>query len=282
MEAQMRKKLLLTIVAAVFLLSVALGGCQAGGIPQEAYDEIVAKLTEANDKIAEAREYMDTVGGDMETLIDQLQESRDEADTLRQQVADLKLKYEFTGATPAETAERINEYYHETHVYEEYDLFVCSDMAAEVWNMLKAQGINALMAIGSPDSPPLADISQCGHAWVLAEIAPGEYLALETTGGVSVSRQSNGGYYRGWTFQAPADIKLYHKLVQEYNVRVVLRNDLAHEADDALNQYNLLNPSAEADEYLAIYHKMKELRDAQEELLISIRATYESLATKLG
>src|SRR4030042_2066684 len=87
---------------------------------------------------------------------------------------------------PAETAQKIVSYYRETHVYSSYDLFVCSDMAAEVWNMLKAAGIDSIIAVGRIDAS-IGDILDSNHAWVLAEVGSGQFLALETTGGFAVS-----------------------------------------------------------------------------------------------
>jgi outer membrane murein-binding lipoprotein Lpp len=281
-----KKRLLLVLAAVVFLLSITLAGCQSG-VTQESYDQVAAQVLEAKEIVEQANKQIADLVAQLKEAASQLKTAQDkntelegQVSDLNKQVGDLKEKYELTGATPTETAEKIIKYYHETHVYDVYDLFVCSDMSAEVWNMLKAQGINALMAVGAPDAPKLNDIALCNHAWVLAEIAPGEYLALETTGGYSVDRKSNGGYYRGWTFNTPADIKKYQQLIIEYNTKVDLRNKLSSEADIALNQYNQSSGQAEADEYLAVYRKLSELRSEQEEDLLSIRAEFEGLATE--
>ena len=52
-------------------------------------------------------------------------------------------------------------------------------MSLDVWNMLKAQGINALVQIGNVDRT-IEEVVESNHAWVLAEISPGNFLALET------------------------------------------------------------------------------------------------------
>jgi hypothetical protein len=121
--------------------------------------------------------------------------------------------------TPAEIAESIVWQYHETHIYSEYDLFVCSDMALDVWNMLKAQGINALIQIGNVEEE-VQDISEANHAWVLAEVSPDKYLALETTSGCAV--WDNPLYYEGWSFHNPRSYKRFLELKREYNLRVDL------------------------------------------------------------
>src|SRR5438093_12376543 len=75
--------------------------------------------------------------------------------------------------------------YHRTHTYIGKDIFVCGDMASDVWNMVQTKGINAKILIGNVErsiSSPL----EVNHAWVLAEVSPGSWLALETTGGFVV------------------------------------------------------------------------------------------------
>ena len=136
--------------------------------------------------------------------------------------------------TPAEIAENIVRQYHETHVYSEYDLFVCSDMALDVWNMLKAQGINSLIQIGNVEEG-VQDISEANHAWVLAETSPGEYLALETTSGYAV--RDNPLYYQGWSFHSPRKFKRYVELRHEYNMRVDLVERYATAHDLLLDTY---------------------------------------------
>ena len=130
--------------------------------------------------------------------------------------------------TPIEIAESIVRQYHETHVYSEYDLFVCSDMALDVWNMLKAQGINAIIQIGNVGEA-IQSIAEANHAWVLAETSPGQYLALETTSGYAV--RDNPLYYQGWSFHSPRRFKRYVELRHEYNIRVHLveRYGAAHD-----------------------------------------------------
>ena len=42
---------------------------------------------------------------------------------------------------------------HATHTYSEADLFVCADIAVNVWNMVKIKGINARIAAGNVNKP---------------------------------------------------------------------------------------------------------------------------------
>ncbi len=274
----MRKKVLFALVAAVFLLSFALAGCQ-GGIAQELYDQVLAQFNEAQDKINEARSNIDNMEAERDAFLAELGEARSKVGELEGLVNSLKEQYELVGATPAETAANIVRYYHETHVYSTWDLFICSDMAGEVWNMLKAQGINAVIVVGNIDNP-ISDIIQCNHAWVLAEVAPGEYLALETTGGRVVLESENPLYYRGWTFDSPTGEKDYQKLVREYNTRVSIRNELAAEDREVVEEHNQSTNQQEADKLLAVHDKLAELILQHESVLNSIKAEMESLATE--
>jgi hypothetical protein len=96
--------------------------------------------------------------------------------------------------------------YHKTHIYTLNDMYVCVDMASDIWDMLKAQGINAKINVGNVDKD-ITDIRDADHAWVLAEISPGSYLALEATGGYSVQKTDNPRYYYGWSYDNPKELK---------------------------------------------------------------------------
>ncbi|GAI88828.1 unnamed protein product, partial [marine sediment metagenome] len=148
-----------------------------------------------------------------------LRESQSQVVELQREIRGLKEQYEIVGETPAETAENIVKWYHETHIYSKYDFFVCSDMALDVWNMLKAQKIDALINIGNVEMGA-ENITEADHAWVLAETSPGKYLALETTGGYAVS--DNPLYYKGWSFDNPAEYKRFVELKHEYDFRASL------------------------------------------------------------
>ena len=196
-------KLALVLTTAVILLSFLLAGCSSG-IPQAQYEPVAAQLVKAKEQVARLQDEVKGLTAQKDAANAELKTAQAKIAELQGQVGGLKEQATLTGATPAETAAKIVRNYHETHVYSTYDLFVCSDMASEVWNMLKAQGISAIIAVGNKDTA-IADIIQSNHAWVLAEVAPGEYLALETTGGYVVPRSQNTLYYRGWSFNSPAD-----------------------------------------------------------------------------
>jgi hypothetical protein len=180
------------LTTALLLLSCILVGC-AGGIPQEQYDNVKNQLENSQKQVA----------------------------LLQSDIKEFKQKYEIIGETPVETAENIVKRYHETHIYTEYDFFVCADMALDVWDMCKAQGINAIIKVGNIETEA-KNITEANHAWVLAETNPGKYLALETTGGYAVWGEDNPLYYQGWSFDNPREYKRFVELKQEYNIRVQL------------------------------------------------------------
>jgi CheY-like chemotaxis protein len=104
--------------------------------------------------------------------------------------------------------------YHDTHTYlgvetgQSSDIYVCLDMAKDVWNMIKTRGINAVLEVGNIDRN-ITTVQDVNHAWVLAEVAPMEWLAVETTGGFIVTKDENPRYYSGMQFDTPADMRDY-------------------------------------------------------------------------
>ena len=98
--------------------------------------------------------------------------------------------------------------YRLTHTYSQEDFFVCADMAIDVWNMAKTKGFTVMIAAGNPDDGK-ATPQKFNHAWVVAEVAPATWLAMETTAGKVVSGQENANYYRGHFFDNPRTFKAY-------------------------------------------------------------------------
>jgi CheY-like chemotaxis protein len=104
--------------------------------------------------------------------------------------------------------------YHTTHTYlgvqtgQSSDIYVCLDMAKDVWNMVKTRGINAVIEVGNVKQN-ITTIQDVNHAWVLAEVGPMQWLAVETTGGFVVTKDENSRYYAGMQFDTPVDLKQY-------------------------------------------------------------------------
>ena len=274
----MKVKLWLGLITVVFLLSGVLVGC-GGGIAPEAYDRMAAELQTANEKIAEMRGEAQDMQVEKQALEADLKKAQARVTEFEGQVDDLKEQYELVGATKAETAENIVRNYYETHEYSTSDLFMCSDMSLEVYNMLKAHDINARIVVGNKDTA-ITDILQSDHAWVQAEVAPGEYLALETTGGFAVPESKNPLYYRGWYFDSPRDLKRHNELVREYNLRVSIHNDIVAESHEVLDEYNQATNQTTADKLEAVYNKLIELIEDQEAEMNDIEAELSGLATR--
>ena len=131
----------------------------------------------------------------------------------------------------------IVEEYHKTHTYSLFDLFVCVDMATDVWDMVKTQGINAKIELGNVDKD-VTTLQDANHAWVLAEISHGEWIALETTGGFlvcdnqNICAVNNPRYYKGWSFNTPKELKdVTDKMKHPCSEGYVLGTDnLCHQA----------------------------------------------------
>ena len=276
----MRRKLLVSLIAVVFIVSLFLGGCQSG-ISQDVYDSVVEQVNNAQDSIAQLQDQVNDLQEAKETAEDELQDALATIEDLQLQISSTVGQYDLAGDTVLETVTNVVEYYHATHAYSVADLFVCSDMASEVWNMLKAQGIKSRIVVGNIDTR-IDDILLSDHAWVLVEIDPGEYLALETTGGYVVYEEENSLYYRGWYFNSPADMKSYNALVREYNVRVEIVNQLILEDQQVVDEHNQSTDPAEAAKLKAVHDMLEELILAQEAELYAIEEAIDNLATSCG
>jgi len=204
----------------ITLLSSLLTAC---GVPQETHQNVIAQLKASQ----EEQQKTDA----------ELKTSQAQAVELQDEIKKLNEQYEIVGQTPAETARNIVKRYHETHVYSKYDFYVCSDMAMDVWNMLKAQQIEAVIQVGNIQNA-VSNITEVDHAWVLAKISPDGYLALEATGGYAVPEQKNGLYYKGWSFGSPREYKSYIEIRQEYNIRVGIIEKLNEKAKAVYEEYN--------------------------------------------
>jgi outer membrane murein-binding lipoprotein Lpp/predicted Fe-Mo cluster-binding NifX family protein len=276
----MKKKILLALIIAVLLLSFILTGCQTAGITQAQYDQLAAQLKDSQAKITEAQNDLTKLQSEKSAVDAQLKDALATINSLKGQVGGLKEQATLTGATPAETAAKIVKNYIETLVYSTIDYFICSDMASEVWNMLKAQGIKAVIVVGNKDTA-ISNILQSDHAWVLAEVGPGEHLALEATGGYVVTKSDNRLYYRGWSFDSPTSLKSHNELVREYNTRVSIIMDIQNEAKLVADEHDRSTDPVTADKLLAVYNKLVEVRDKMDAELKNIKAELEGLANPL-
>lgn len=137
--------------------------------------------------------------------------------------------------------EKIAAMYHVGHSYTTEGGFVCLDMAIDVWNQLKTNGIESKIMGGTIQENITAwnyrQLAMEGnHAWVVATIGPDEKVAIETTAG-KVIRQNSGEaapYFKGIAFDSPAEVKKFE----------LLRKSVAGNCQDASNLINALNKDA--------------------------------------
>jgi hypothetical protein len=141
------------------------------------------------------------------------------------------------GEENAQICKEIVEEYHKTHTYYGKDIYVCGDMACDVWDMLKTRGINAMIMIGNVEKN-IRNATEANHAWVLAEVEPNKWLALETTGGYIVYYKDNPLYYQGWHFYTPKQFKEYLQLLKQYQEQISKYNEAVEEYNRLVRLYN--------------------------------------------
>ena len=274
----MKTRYILAIIIVLVITVLPLAGCQSSGVSTDDYTDVVEKLQAANDQITELWTEKADLESAKETVEDDLEDALATISDLQVQISGMAGQFDLSGGDTLETVINIIEYYHDTHVYSKADLFVCSDMSMEVWNMLRARGIDALIVVGDIENP-IDDILLSTHAWVLADIGENRYLALETTGGYVVYNTENDLYYKGWYFDSPAEMKSYNELVKEYNVRVSIINQLIVEDQIVVNQHNASTNPSEAAQLKAVHEMLDKLITSQEADLIAIEDEINGLAS---
>ena len=106
----------------------------------------------------------------------------------------------------------IVENYHATHMYTLSGMFVCAQMAQDVWDMVETQGITAKLEVGNVNQK-VSTIQGADHVWVLAEVTPNQWVAMETTGGflacpdTNFCTSDNPLYFYGWDYASPKDLQ---------------------------------------------------------------------------
>ena len=113
--------------------------------------------------------------------------------------------------------EEILDEYSQNHIYVSDDVFDCDNMAQDVWNIFKAKGINSKLVLGNVDHFGPLTLDDVNHVWLIAEISPEEWLAIETTGGFVVYLEDNDRYYQGYFFSNPKNYRDFLDLYEDYN-----------------------------------------------------------------
>jgi len=117
------------------------------------------------------------------------------------------------------------------------DIYVCGDMAMALWNQVTTRGFAAKIMIGNVKEE-MRSIFDANHAWVLADVGLGRYLALEATGGFVSYESEAPGYYFGHAFAHPKELKDYMELLKQLR-------EATRKHRDAVESYDL-QPSSYA------------------------------------
>jgi hypothetical protein len=118
-------------------------------------------------------------------------------------------------------ADEIADAYKRTHTYSIQDMFVCVDMAIDIWNQLITHNIKAHLRAGNPQ----VDLHQykrswweyytkINHVWVMFQADGGEYLPLEATGGYVVTADHPRFWYymEGIDFENPKKLRTHMEI----------------------------------------------------------------------
>jgi TPR repeat protein len=159
--------------------------------------------------------------------------------------------------------------YHKTHTYMTNDtgdnIYTCGDMACDVWNMVVSKHIPARIAAGDVHND-IASIAQANHAWVLAEISDGEWLALETTAGFAIRPDENKRYFFACRFEGAKEFRDFEALEQSYRDTVARGRAAATNFNDAVNTYNAADASSRSLLKAAVSQREAVLQDKMSEL----------------
>lgn len=164
--------------------------------------------------------------------------------------------------------------YCSSHTYSKDDIYDCDNMAQDIWNMLKAKGINARIAVGNFESSGnsriasgnilhrvsgsgtlgeievpnsingtmnisnSSTIDSFNHAWVLAEVSPGSWLAIECTGGYTVYSDENEKYYQGLTFSNPKNYRSFLSLYRDWKAKALDYENERSYYNELISSYN--------------------------------------------
>ncbi len=133
--------------------------------------------------------------------------------------------------------EEVSQQYYETHTYIQNDVFDCDNMACDVWNILKTKEINAKIAVGNVDLDE-HDIEDWNHVWIMAEISPNTWLAIECTGGYIVYGEDNPRYYHAHLFNNPKSLRDFSRLYETYQTQLSEYNEAVYFYNALVDEYN--------------------------------------------
>lgn len=128
--------------------------------------------------------------------------------------------------------------FHKTHTYTLAGDFVCLDMAIDVWNQLRTNGIEAKIMGGNiKENVTTWNYRQLAresnHAWVVAKLSPTEKVAIETTAGTVIKpgMENSSAYFKGIEFDTPGEIKRFDSLRKK-------ANEVCRDASELIKDWN--------------------------------------------
>jgi hypothetical protein len=116
-------------------------------------------------------------------------------------------------------------------------VFFSAESAIAVWDMVTAKGLPAKLQIGNVHQN-IASPSDIDHAWVMAAVSPGNWLALDPVAQKVVYRQQNERYYSGYAFPAPDELNVSLSLLGEYQAAAVRRQQAVDDYNQTMAQWN--------------------------------------------
>ncbi len=134
--------------------------------------------------------------------------------------------------------EEVAKEYYNSHTYTTNNVFDCDNMAQDIWNMLKTEGINAKIVIGNTELGSSCTIEDINHAWVLAEVDPETWLAIECTGGYVVY---DDNYYTGIMFSNPKNYRSFLDIYTDWEFQYQDYENYRHYFNNLVDEYNDAN-----------------------------------------
>lgn len=157
------------------------------------------------------------------------------------------------------------------------ELFVCADMAIDIWNLLTTEKIESKIMAGNVQIDILSGstlktyLTNINHVWLLAQISPSFWIPLETTGGhiVQPSMLNFHLYNTGVMFDNP---KQYKDFDANRKAMFASMNEAASLVDHFNELYGGKPTTPEATEYMG---RMKQKLDDCERLVSKVTASLQ-------
>jgi hypothetical protein len=133
--------------------------------------------------------------------------------------------------------EQIVEDFHKTNAISGIsDICSHARLAQDLWGLVNAKGVRALLVGGDADNPA-ADWTNYDRTWVVAEVLPGQWVALDATMGTLVYRQDNPLYYTGIIFENPADMQTWIRLRPVYFTQLKKVETIRQQRNATMEEY---------------------------------------------